>query len=37
MPPKNFIFFLCMYKMGQISKEGYKRCEVEVIDRGRFG
>ena len=32
---KNF-FFLCMYKMGQISKEGYKKCEVEIIDRERY-
>ena len=36
MPSKNFIFFLCMYKMGQISKEGYKKCEVEIIDKGRY-
>ena len=36
MPSKNFIFFLCMYKMGQISKEGYKKCEVEIIDRERY-
>ena len=32
---KNF-FFLCMYKMGQISKEGYKKCEVEIIDKERY-
>ena len=37
MPSKNFIyFFLCMYKMVQISKEGYKKCEVEIIDKGRY-
>ena len=25
-----------MYKMGQISKKGYKKCEVEIIDKGRY-
>ena len=25
-----------MYKMVQISKEGYKKCEVEIIDKGRY-
>ena len=25
-----------MYKMIQISKEGYKKCEVEIIDKGRY-
>ena len=25
-----------MYKMLQISKEGHKKCEVEIIDKGRF-
>ena len=31
-------FFVCvrMYKMGQISKEAYKKCEVEIIDKGRY-
>ena len=29
-------FFLCMYQMIQISKEGYKKCEVEMIDKGRY-
>ena len=33
---KNFIFFVCMYKMGQISKETYKKLEVEAIDNGRY-
>ena len=28
--------FLCIYKMLQISKEEYKRCEVEIIDKGRY-
>ena len=28
--------FLCMYKMVQISKEGYKKCEVEIIDKERY-
>ena len=36
MPLKQIIFFLCMYKMVQISKEGYKKCEVEIIDKGRY-
>ena len=25
-----------MYKMSQISKEAYKKYEVEIIDRGRY-
>ena len=25
-----------MYKMVQISKEGYKTCEVEIIDKERY-
>ena len=25
-----------MYKMVQISKEGYKKREVEIIDKGRY-
>ena len=25
-----------MYRMGQISKEGYEKCEVEIIDQGRY-
>ena len=25
-----------MYKMVQLSKEGYKKCEVEIIDKGRY-
>ena len=36
MPSKKFIFFLCMYKMIQISKEEYEKCEVEIIDKGRY-
>ena len=36
MPSKNFSFFLCMYKMDQIIKKGYKKCEVEIIDKGRY-
>ena len=32
MPSKKIIFFLCMYKMVQISK----KCEVEIIDKGRY-
>ena len=33
---KNFIFFSCVYKMSQISKESFKKCEVEIIDKGRY-
>ena len=33
---KNLFFFVCMYTMVQISKEGYKKCEIEVIDKGRY-
>ena len=36
MLSKILFFFLCMYKMIQISKEGYKKCEVEIIDKGRY-
>ena len=25
-----------MYKMVQISKEEYNKCEVEIIDKGRY-
>ena len=25
-----------MYKTDQISKKGYKKCEVEIIDKGRY-
>ena len=25
-----------MYKMVQISKEEYEKCEVEIIDKGRY-
>ena len=25
-----------MYKMVQISKEGYKKCQVELIEKGRY-
>ena len=31
MSPKNFIFFLCMYKMYLISVEGYKNANVEFL------
>ena len=33
---KKLFFFLYMYKMLQISKEGYKKWEVEIIDQGRY-
>ena len=36
MPSKKFIFFLCMYKMIQISKEEYEKFEVEIIYKGRY-
>ena len=36
IPSKNFILFLRMYKMVQISKKGYRKCEVEIIDKGRY-
>ena len=36
MPSKKFIFFLCMYKMVQISKKGYEKSEVEIINKGRY-
>ena len=36
MPSKNFIFFVCMYKMVQVTKKGYKKFEVEIIDKGRY-
>ena len=36
MPSKKIIFFLCMYKMIQISKEEYEKCEVETINKGRY-
>ena len=36
MLSKNFIFFLCMYKIVQISKEGYQKWEVEIIDMERY-
>ena len=32
---KFLFFFLCMYKMVQISKEGYEKREVEIIGKGR--
>ena len=31
MPSKNFIFFLCMYKMAHICAETWNRAEVSVI------
>ena len=36
MPSKKNIFFLCMYKMLQISKDEYKKGEVEIIDKERY-
>ena len=36
MSSKKIIFFLSMYKMVQINKEGYKKSEVEILDKGRY-
>ena len=36
MPSKKIVF-LFIYKMLQISKEEYKKCEVEIIDKETFG
>ena len=36
MLSKKFFFFLCMYKMVQINKEEYEKCEVEIIDKGKY-
>ena len=36
MPSKKFIFFLCINKMVKISQEEYEKCEVEIIDKGRY-
>ena len=33
---KYIIFFLCMYKMVQISKKEYEKCEVKIIDKERY-
>ena len=33
---KKKFFFLCIYKMLQISKEEYEKCKIEVIDKGRY-
>ena len=26
------LFFVCIYKMFEISKEAYEKCEIEIID-----
>ena len=36
MSSKKITFFLSMYKMVQISKEGYKKFEVEIIGKGLY-
>ena len=36
MPSKIFIFFSCMYKMVQISKEGEEKRELQIIGKGRY-
>ena len=25
-----------MYKLSKISKEAYKKCEIEIIDKGKY-
>ena len=27
---------MCVYKMCQISKEAYKKCETEIINKGKY-
>ena len=27
---------MCKYKVWQIGKEAYQKCEVEIIDKGRY-
>ena len=36
MSSKKDIVFLCMYNIFQISKKGYEKCEVEIIDKGKY-
>ena len=36
MSSKQKNFFLCLYKVAQTSKTGYEKCEVEIIDKGRY-
>ena len=36
MSSKKKFVFVCMYKMSLISKEAYKKCETEIIDKGRY-
>ena len=33
--PSKKNFFLCIYKMLQISEKEYEKCEVEIIDKER--
>ena len=33
---KKIIFFGCIYKTLQISKEECEKCKIEVIDKGRY-
>ena len=33
---KKILFFFCMYKLIQISKEEYKKWEVIIVDKGRY-
>ena len=33
---QEILFFVWMCKMGQITKEEYKKCEVEIINMGKY-
>ena len=33
MPSKNLFVFLCIYKMVQISKEGYKNVKLKLLTK----
>ena len=36
MPSKKKSFFLGIYKMLQINKKEYEKCEVEIVDKERY-
>ena len=33
---KFYFFYVCIYKIYQISKEVYKKYEIEIIDNGKY-
>ena len=35
MPSKKTVC-VCMYKMSQISKKAYEKCEIEIIDKRKY-